>query len=768
MILLSMLGSSFFLLSLAIVVTFCSRAWAIAIPAQAAVSLHKKYIQAQAQKYFSRCDKNRDDRVSKEEAPTSYNGDKYKQSSQVDDAWMYIHGDRNGDGYLSISEVEKQWDKNQPFRQFESRQPAFPEIDLGSLDNPKSLTDRCSVAEFDVQTDYKFEGVLKQHPSLLAALKKKNKAGLTKEIEGELRDFWFDPPLHFKQMGVYERLAFKEALQVRLNASQAFELEPYTNQLAILPDELKSIYAIRKIVDSFNIDVGSFEGTARIPNPSNPGRVFSDYASVLSLQIIFRNLGDVRSLVEQGEHSEVDRLWTAAFFCFKHKPPREITNVFWAKTIADNKAKAAALEARQEALDSNRPILSKYESSLADSSGKITIPDNVSRPAAEDIRLAILRDRVRFSKGRLFSSSICQVAFRFKGPLPLPSLTYSGRPNDLLLCVRYQLPRVASVEPLNGDHSAFRVKYSIAGDGAWNRLDQRDQPELYMDVDLEEMLRSSGSNPETMNVYMMCKMVDKFGTGNGDDVFELTEKGWMIRESQSQKTDEDLAMLIGKKTFSVLAGVETIPFDTALNEFNNPAPIPKKRKVESSADARVTQKVFFDIQIDNKLAGRITMGLFGDAAPKTVENFRALCTGEKGNGASGKPLHYKGSIIHRAIRGFLVQGGDFENGDGTGGESIYGTRFADEGFWVKHDAAGVLSMANSGKDTNGSQFFFTVNSGLGSLNGKNVVFGRVLDGMEIVHKIESLGTRSGKPTSMVKVVDCGEIAPASTAIAEGE
>ena len=160
-------------------------------------------------------------------------------------------------------------------------------------------------------------------------------------------------------------------------------------------------------------------------------------------------------------------------------------------------------------------------------------------------------------------------------------------------------------------------------------------------------------------------------------------------------------------------------------------------------------KVFFDMSIGGSPAGRIVMELRNDVVPKTCENFRALCTGEKGFG-------YANSPFHRVIPGFMCQGGDFTAMNGTGGKSIYGTKFQDENFSLKHEGPGTLSMANCGPNTNGSQFFLCT-AKTDWLDGAHVVFGKVVDGMNVVKAIEAVGSQGGQTSKKVVVTASGQL-----------
>jgi peptidylprolyl isomerase len=226
---------------------------------------------------------------------------------------------------------------------------------------------------------------------------------------------------------------------------------------------------------------------------------------------------------------------------------------------------------------------------------------------------------------------------------------------------------------------------------------------------------------------------------NNKDLKQLQQKIKARAKAEKQEEKKMYGNIFGKGSLysekKVVLGERTIP--------STPSP--------------TNPKVYLDVSIGGTDPKRIVIELFADVVPKTSENFRALCTGEKGTGKKGVALSYKGSIFHRVIKGFMMQGGDFTNFNGTGGESIYGLKFEDENFAIKHKQPGLLSMANSGPSTNGSQFFITFKE-TPHLDGKHVVFGRVIEGTETVNEVENVETdKSDKPVIEVKIVDCGQL-----------
>ncbi|KAI9123465.1 hypothetical protein K1719_004765 [Acacia pycnantha] len=223
----------------------------------------------------------------------------------------------------------------------------------------------------------------------------------------------------------------------------------------------------------------------------------------------------------------------------------------------------------------------------------------------------------------------------------------------------------------------------------------------------------------------------------------------------SSKEESDEAM---RKEMSFLAQPRCLLLFLVLSVFLIFAfSVSKRVEEKPEEEPEITHRVFLDVDIDDQRLGRIIIGLYGQVVPKTVENFRVLCTGEKGKSSNGLKLHYKGTRFHRIISGFVIQGGDIVHQDGRGYESIYGGTFPDENFKTKHSHAGVVSMVNSGPDSNGSQFFITTVKA-SWLDGEHVVFGRVVEGMDTVFAIEGgAGTYSGKPRKKVVISDSGEI-----------
>lgn len=274
-----------------------------------------------------------------------------------------------------------------------------------------------------------------------------------------------------------------------------------------------------------------------------------------------------------------------------------------------------------------------------------------------------------------------------------------------------------------------------AGKYYWKAADEGEEVNVY--IPIEETTKA-----KDMDIKMTKKAL-KAGFKGQDPIiddqtwkeYDPEESSWEISKDQGQRCVVVTLMKNNKwDRWEYLVKCEDVP-----------------------GDDTVTDKVFFDITVEDEKIGRIVMGLYGNQVPKTVANFRQLCTGEAGEGKCGKPLHYKGCSFHRLIPGFMCQGGDFTAGDGTGGESIYGEKFQDENFKLKHTKPGMLSMANAGKDTNGSQFFLTVKN-TPHLDGKHVVFGEVLEGYnEVVKKMEALGSSSGTPSKPVVIEDCGAL-----------
>jgi peptidylprolyl isomerase len=216
---------------------------------------------------------------------------------------------------------------------------------------------------------------------------------------------------------------------------------------------------------------------------------------------------------------------------------------------------------------------------------------------------------------------------------------------------------------------------------------------------------------------------------------------------------EEFAMLISRCIALSLGLTLALP-GFAADEKKAPAKAAEEKtapaKTEKTEGPLVTQKCFFEMTMDGEPAGTIVIGVFGKVTPKTAENFMTICKGDK-----DKKLTYSGSKFHRIIPQFMLQGGDITNGDGTGGMSIYGRTFPDENFKLKHEGPGYLSMANAGPDTNGSQFFITTVK-TPWLDGKHVVFGKVVDGMDVVRKIEAVGSQSGRPSKVVLIKKSGE------------
>ena len=238
--------------------------------------------------------------------------------------------------------------------------------------------------------------------------------------------------------------------------------------------------------------------------------------------------------------------------------------------------------------------------------------------------------------------------------------------------------------------------------------------------------------------------------------FSTSSKAPIPKAPLKPSNDKKVSSMIWQITTLAIVGGTFYGVGYYFSDFTAEQSSPKTKSSPVDPQAPITSRVYFDIAIDQKPVGRIVIGLHGTVVPKTVHNFETLCRGDTTIGTVS--LKYKDSTFHRIIPGFMIQGGDFTKHNGTGGRSVYGTpidgRFNDENFDLQHTGPGIISMANSGSNTNGSQFFITT-SRTSHLNKRHVVFGTVVDGWDVVQLIESHGSSSGKPMADVRIVDAG-------------
>jgi len=258
--------------------------------------------------------------------------------------------------------------------------------------------------------------------------------------------------------------------------------------------------------------------------------------------------------------------------------------------------------------------------------------------------------------------------------------------------------------------------------------------------------------PEDGPVTLLCRG----DAQNGLDILGSGAQKQKRKDEKSDDNDDIEDAPPAKKVAQSQPPALPAPVKSVINP-PKPQVVPVSLPVGKQLEGNPT--VFFEISIGSRPAGRMTFELYKDVVPRTAENFRCLCTGEKGMGQSRKPLCFKGSSFHRIIPGFMCQGGDFTRGNGTGGESIYGEKFRDESFKGKagkHTGFGCLSMANAGPNTNGSQFFIcTANTP--HLDGKHVVFGKLTNGGNVLKQMEAQGSPSGKPKQPVTITACGVV-----------